>query len=80
MSIQGKTAVAGAPATDTSPGTAYVYSDGASGWPMSPTNTLSDPAADASDSYGFVAVWKKIAVVGAPGTDSNDGAAYIYKV
>jgi hypothetical protein len=79
VSIQGQTAVVGAPGTDSDTGAAYIYADGASGWPTAPTITMSDPAATSGDDYGFVAVWKKIAFVGAPGTNSNEGMAYIYK-
>ena len=53
---------------------------GASAWPTSPTTTLSDPAATADDEFGCsVGVLGKTAIVGAPGTNSYAGAAYIYK-
>ena len=52
---------------------------GASGWPKKPTITLADPAATANDSFGYsVAVSGETVVVGAIGTKSNAGAAYIY--
>jgi hypothetical protein len=80
VAVSGDTAMVGAP-KDTSPytGTAYIYVNGGSGWPTTPTVTLADPAGPAYDSFGYsVAVSATTAAVGAVGTDSGAGAAYIY--
>ena len=63
-------------------GIAYIYVNGASGWPTSPTTTLADPGGITGDDFGWsVAVWGPYTkvVVGAPGTNGNDGEAYIYQ-
>jgi hypothetical protein len=79
VAVSGTTAVVGAPQTTPRPGAAYIYVEGASGWPTTPTTTLSDPAATAVDVFGrCVAVSGTTAVVGAPGTSGNAGATYIY--
>jgi hypothetical protein len=78
-SVSGTTVIVGAPGAKSTEGAAYIYVKGSSGWSTTPTITMSDPAATSGDDYGFVAVWKKIAFVGAPGTNSNEGMAYIYK-
>ena len=70
----------GAYGTNSSIGQAYIYEEGASGWPTGPDATLSDPGANGDAYFGFsVAVSGKTAVVGALGTRSFTGAAYIYK-
>ena len=43
VAISGTTAVVGAPDTNTPAGAAYIYEEGASAWPTSPTVTLADP-------------------------------------
>ena len=81
VAVAGRTAVVGAIGTNASTGAAYVYVNQASDWPSTPTETMSDPAATAGDYFGYsVAVAKggPTVVVGAPFTDSNTGAAYIY--
>ena len=46
---------------------AYIYVNGGSGWPTTPTVTLADPAATAQDLFGSsVAVSGDTAMVGAP--------------
>ena len=58
---------------------AYIYVKGPSGWPTTPTTTLADPAANDNDSFGYsVAASGETAVVGAHGTSSGAGTAYIY--
>jgi hypothetical protein len=58
---------------------AYVYEKGATGWPASPTATLTDPDATSGDLFGYsVAVSGSAIVIGAPGTNSNAGSEYIY--
>ena len=81
--MAGTTAVVGADDTgaNSSAGAAYIYEKGASGWPTTPTVTLTDPAATAGDEFGFsvaVAVTGTTVIVGAPLTSSSEGAAYIY--
>ena len=79
VSITGKVAFVGAPGTDSFTGAAYAYVKGTSAWPTTPTVALADPAATADDYFGLsVFVAGKNAVVGAPGTSSLDGEAYIY--
>jgi len=79
VAVSGKTAIVGARATNGEAGAAYIYVKGASGWPTTPTTTLSDPGAISSDLFGSsVAVSGNIAVVGAIGTNTEAGAAYIY--
>jgi hypothetical protein len=75
----GAIAVVGAPGVDASAGAAYIYTKGSSGWPTTPTATLTDPAATSNDYFGWsVAVSGNTALVSSPYTDSNTGAAYIY--
>ena len=63
------------------PDVSFIYVKGTSGWPTKPSATLHDPGADANDNFGFPgAVWQTTALIGAPGTNSNAGAAYIYSV
>ena len=79
VAVSGTTAVVGAGGT-LGQGAAFIYTKGASGWPTTPTKTLSDPTATSGDKFGWsVAVSGTTAIVGAPGTNSSAGAAYIYK-
>jgi hypothetical protein len=79
LAISGSTAVVGSPGNGSLAGAAYVYVDSGPGWPTEPTATLDDPGAKDSDHYGeSVAVSNKTVVVGAPGTNTNAGAVYIY--
>ena len=79
VAVSGATAVVGAPGANSSAGAAYIYVKGASGWPTTPTTTLSDPAGPGYDSFGSsVASSGRTVVVGAPNTNSSAGAAYIY--
>jgi FG-GAP repeat len=60
-------------------GAAYIYVKSTSGYPTRPTKTLLDPAATALDWFGSsVAISGTQIVIGAFGTDSRSGAAYIY--
>ncbi len=75
----GATEVVGAPDTDGYAGAAYIYVRGSSGWPATPTVTLSDPAATSDDGFGStIAIAGDTIIVGADPTDSDAGAAYIY--
>jgi hypothetical protein len=65
---------------DSRAGAAYVYMEGAHGWPTVPTVTLDDPAVP-TGGYDFgtsVALSGTTMVVGADGTDSLAGATYIF--
>ncbi|MFZ0666800.1 MAG: hypothetical protein WAM97_13690 [Acidimicrobiales bacterium] len=85
VAISGDTAVVGAAGVVSpsgpisSPGAAYIYVKGSSGWPTTPTATLADPAGTSNDVFGYsVAVSSKTVVVGAPRTHFSEGATYIY--
>jgi hypothetical protein len=78
VAVSGGTAVVGAAGTNSSGGAAYIYVKGSSGWPTTPTATLADPAAASGDRFGSVAISGGTAVVGAIGTNSFAGAAYLY--
>ena len=81
VAISGNTAVVGAPDFTSSPGTAYIYVKAKGGaWPTAPSFTLLDPASTPGDNFGVsVAISGGYVVVGAEGTSSFTGAAYIYK-
>lgn len=80
VAISGNTIVVGSDAgLSGGTGVAYVYVKGSSGWPATPTVTLNDPDAAAGDMFGrSVAASASAIVVGAPGTNSGQGTAYIY--
>jgi len=80
VAVSGKTAVVGAEGYGATPGAAYIYTKGASGWPSSPTVSLADPGASRFDLFGAsVAVSKKTVVVSAPSdTSAQLGVVYIY--
>jgi hypothetical protein len=94
VAVSGSTAVVGAPGpgTPTLPeygyswtpgsGTAYIYVKGAEGWPATPAVTLPDPADTQGDAFGgganSVAVSGNTIIIGAYGTSSGEGAAYVY--
>jgi hypothetical protein len=63
-------------------GTADIYVKGPGGWPTTPTVSLQDPAATQGDAFGGgahgVAVSGKTVIIGAYGTSSGAGAAYVY--
>lgn len=50
--MSGNTAIVGAYGTNSGAGKAYIYVKGTSGWPTTPTTTLSDPAAAEDDQFG----------------------------
>ena len=81
VAISGNTAIVGAPAFTSTPGTAYIYVKPKGGaWPAGPSVTLLDPASTAGDNFGVsVAISGNTAIVGAEGTNSLAGTAYIYK-
>jgi FG-GAP repeat len=76
------TAVVGPVGANMDEGTVYIFEKGRSGWPSTPTASLTDPAATANDEFGFsvaVATSGTTVIVGAPNTNSNEGAVYIYE-
>jgi FG-GAP repeat len=82
VSVSGSTIVVGAYGTNFGQGAAYIYEKGPHGWPTTPTVTLADPAATPGsvDLFGSsvgTANGNEV-VVGALGTNSLAGAAYIY--
>jgi hypothetical protein len=85
VAISGSTIVAGAPNTDPPPGvkyndsgTAYIYTEGTSGWSSAPTTTLLDAAGQNGDEFGYsVGVSGSTIVVGEP-HDGGLGGAFIY--
>jgi hypothetical protein len=77
VAITGSTAVIGAPGTGTGTGAAYVFTRSGTTW--SQQATLADPGATAGDSFGSsVAITGSTAVIGAPGTSTGTGAAYVF--
>jgi hypothetical protein len=78
VAVSGNTAIVGRPGAAKSGGIAYLYVKRSSGWPTTPTVTLTDPAGVAHAGFGSsVAVSDQTAVVGAP--EGGTGAtAYIY--
>lgn len=79
VAVSGSTIVVGDWPTPSGAGVAYIYVNGSSGWPTTPTVTLFDPKTAGGGSFGFsVAVSGTIAVVGALFANSHAGAAYIY--
>ncbi len=86
LALSGNRLVVGAYLDDegaTDAGRAYVY-DLSSGTPSTPVVTINNPAADASDQFGYaVAVDGSIVVVSARSDDTgaaNAGSAYVYDV
>ena len=80
VGVSGSTVVIGAHGENSFRGTAYMYIEGASTWPTSPTVTLSDPANTSYDYFGgSVSVSGTTAMVGADGTKNFAGAVYVYQ-
>jgi hypothetical protein len=80
VSVSGRTVVVGAvDGGKSGTGAAYIYVKGASGWPTTPTTTLTDPSSTGYNFAGSVAAFGGTAIVGATGNDVGAGAAYIYK-
>ncbi len=78
VAVSGTTAVVGDDSANSGAGAAYIYVKGTTRWPTTPTVTLHDPAATANGFGEAVAVSGSTIVVGAFGSNSNTGAAYIY--
>ena len=81
VAISGNTAIVGAPDNGSVPGTTYIYVKPKNGpWPATPSFMLLDPANTPGDNFGVsVAISGGYAIVGAEGTSSLAGAAYIFK-
>lgn len=79
VAIDGAYAVVGAPGVSSSAGAAYVFKRERDGtFTQIDTLTAGDAAAD--DLFGSsVAIQKDTIIVGAPGDDSDEGAAYAFK-
>lgn len=82
VAVDGSTIVVGAPQADNGNGIAYVYVKGKAGWPTTPTATVADPGdpgVSVIDNFGSaVAISGRTFLVGAPGTNLFEGAAYVY--
>jgi len=77
LAISGATLIVSAPAFATTVGATYIYVRTSSGWPTTPTATLTDPSS--GDDFGrSVAISGSNAIVGADTTASSVGVAYIY--
>jgi FG-GAP repeat len=81
VAISGNYALVGEPGRDSPPrqndGGAYVFKQALGTWNLQAGLTESDPVSD--DAFGTsVAISGQYAVVGAPGKNSNTGAAYIW--
>jgi FG-GAP repeat len=76
VAVSGGTAVVGADGTSGT-GAAYVFTRSGTTW--SQRAELADPGATAGDDFGYsVALSGPAAVVGAPGSGSGTGAAYVF--
>jgi FG-GAP repeat protein len=72
---------AGGDGTGSWAGAAYLYTRQSTGWPTSPSVTLNDPQRTTGDLFGMgggIALTSNTLIVGARGTDSGSGSAYIY--
>jgi FG-GAP repeat len=78
VAISGDTAVVGADYTDSQAGVAYIYQEGLSGWPSTPTATLTDPLATPEDLFGAAVAISGNAVIVGSTFANGDGAAYLY--
>lgn len=79
VAVVDSTIVVGAYMTDEDSGAAYVYAKGPSGWPTSPTTTITDPLATSNDYFpDSVTLSKTTLVLGAEDSNDMNGVAYIY--
>lgn len=77
VAVCGETVMVGAPGADGSEGVVYVFTRAASGW--SEQAALTDPGARGGDQFGgSLAISGRTAVIGAPGSGSGAGDAYVY--
>jgi sugar lactone lactonase YvrE len=77
VSVSGNTAVIGEYGDDVVQGAAYVYVNNGGVWSQQQKLTASDGTGN--DSFGYsVSVSGNTAVIGAPGKNNNQGAAYVF--
>jgi hypothetical protein len=77
VAIYGSTAVVGAPYKNSYTGAVYVFVRSGTAWSQQAKLTAADGAS--RDYFGIsVAIYGSTAVVGAPGKNSNAGAAYVF--
>ncbi|MBT7595334.1 MAG: hypothetical protein HN559_10525 [Gemmatimonadetes bacterium] len=78
VAIEGATAVIGADGVDSETGTAYVFTRDAGGtWNQ--FQEISDPDGTQGDLFGYkVVLVGDIALIGAPGVDSNTGSVHVF--
>jgi hypothetical protein len=77
VAVHGSTAVVGADQAAGAAGAAYVFVRSGDAWLQRAKLTAPDPAAN--DSFGYsAAISGSTAVIGAPGDNSNTGAAYVF--
>ncbi|MGO8864464.1 MAG: fibronectin type III domain-containing protein [Acidimicrobiales bacterium] len=81
LALSGNTLAVSAPGTNSLAGAAYLYTEGASGWPTTPTVTFEDPGASAGDRFGNIsgiALSGSTLLVGADGANGFAGVVYSY--
>lgn len=79
IAIAGDTIAVGAYMTDEESGAAYPYVKSTSGWPTTPTTTISDPAASENDYFpSVIALFGTTLVFCDDDAGGNAGSAYIY--
>jgi hypothetical protein len=77
VAVSGSTVVVGAPATSPNTGAAYVFTGSGSTWTQRAKLTATGGAP--GDRFGYaVALSGSVAVIGATGSNSNTGAAYVF--
>jgi hypothetical protein len=77
VAVSGSTVVIGAPGANSSTGAAYVFTGSGSTWTQQARLTATGGAP--GDRFGYaVALSGSVAVIGATGSNSNTGAAYVF--
>jgi hypothetical protein len=79
VATSGSTVAVGALGYEGFYGATYLYVDASSGWPTAPTETLVDPSPEGGDFGISVTLSAETLCVGAEGTDSGQGGAYLYQ-
>ncbi len=79
VAVEGKTIVRGVYQSNAANGAANVYQEGSSGWPTTPTTTISDPTATENDDLpSAVALSRSTLIFGEYEADGGIELAYIY--
>lgn len=79
VAVSGETAIVGAYAAKRVAGSAYIYVDGKTGWPVKPTTALRDPSSRSGDEFGLsLGVSGSTALVSSPAKRSFRGEVYLY--